>query len=193
MWWVTVIATAGDDLYFVAYTLGEPTFTIEKLALTPGATPVTVTPVLEGFGPVALDADQDGALYVATPTEHIVVAPDETIRVREQIRSTNPAVAVNDRGDVAWSGQVPPTGMLPTFLSGGSSDARRIIDEHVTCDLEPAGSLADERDRLTLEHLTPPLLCSPSGFTWINDHELVASVGNEGGASLVRITPPERR
>ena len=188
------IATTRDAVYFVAYTPGESTFTIEKLALTPGAKPVTVSPALDGQGPVAIDVDNSGMLYVATPTERIILGPDGVIRSSDPVPSIHPGVSVNDRGDVVWSGEAATTAALPTFVSGGSAEARRIIDTFIECDPNNPPFSTQGIDHLTVsngeESLTLPFLCSPSGFTWINDQELVVSVGDEGGAPLVRVTPP---
>ena len=188
------IATTSDAVYFVAYTPGESTFTIEKLALTPGAKPVTVSPALDGQGPVAIDVDNGGMLYVATPTERIILGPDGTIRSSDPVPSIHPGVSVNDRGDVVWSGQAATTAALPTFVSGGSAEARRIIDSYIECDPNNPPFSTQGIDHLTVssseESVALPFLCSPSGFTWINDRELVVSVGDEGGAPLVRVTPP---
>ena len=187
------IATTGDAVYFVAYIPGDSTFTIDKLALTPGAKPVTVSPALDGSEEVAIDID-NGTLYVATPIERIILGPDGTIRSRDQVRSTHPGVSVNDRGDVVWSGQASTTATVPTFVSGGSADARRIVDSHSECDPRNPPLSTQGIEQLTLssggESVALPFLCSPSGFTWINDRELVVSVGDEGGAPLVRVTPP---
>jgi len=189
------IATTSEDVYFVAYALEEPTFTIEKLTLAPDANPVTVSPTLDGHGPVDIDVDNSGMLYIATPTDHIILGPDGTIRSSEPVHSTHPRVAVNDRGDVAWSGQASTTTALPTFVSGGSAEARQIIDSHSECDPSNPQFSTQSIDHLTVssseESVTLPFLCSPAGLTWINDRELVVSVGDEGGAPLVRVTPPD--
>ena len=189
------IATTSGAVYYVAYTLVEPTFTIEKMALTRSAEPVTVSPALDVHGPVAIDIDNDGILYIATPTEHIILGADGTIRSSEQVSSTRPGVSVNDRGDVAWSGEAATAAELPIFVSGGSEDARRIIDCYSECDPDNPPISTQGVDHLTLssgeESVTLPFLCSASGFTWINDVELVVSVGDEGGAPLIRVTPPD--
>ena len=189
------IATTSDAVYFVAYTPGEPTFTIDKLALTPGAKPVTVLPAIDGHGPVGIDVDNDGVLYIATPAERIIVGPDGTIRSSEPVPSTHPGVSVNDRGDVVWAGQAAKTAAVPTFVAGGSADARRTIDYYIECDPNNPPFSTQGIDHLTVssseESVTLPFLCSPAGFTWINDRELVVSVGDEGGSPLVRVTPPD--
>ena len=116
------------------------------------------------------------------------------IRSSEPVHSTHPRVAVNDRGDVAWSGQASTTTALPTFVSGGSAEARQIIDSHSECDPNNPQFSTQSIDHLTVssseESVTLPVLCSPAGLTWINDRELVVSVGDEGVASLVRVTRP---
>lgn len=188
------IAAHGDDVYVVAYALGEPAFTIEKLPLTSPANPVPVGPVFDGYSPVAIDVGSDGTLFVATDAERITLAADGTVQEREPVGSTNPVVSVNERGDAVWSGIVRPPGNLPSFVSGGSAEARDIIEAHVQCDPESPEFSTQGLEYLTLstrqDSLILPFLCSPRSITWINDHELVASIGTEGGAPLVRLTPP---
>lgn len=186
-------AATGDDVYFVAYAFDSPTFTIERLALAPGALPVTVTPRLEGWGRVGLAVAQDGTLYVATTTEHIVLAGDGSVRSRKAIRSAYPSVDVNDRGDVAWSMGFAGKREVDTYVAGGSADARRIIDRHVTCEVPGPMAPAGVQDSLVVDAQQAggvPLLCWPDSFTWLNDRELVVSIGSEGGAPLVRVTVP---
>lgn len=208
------LAVGGGVLYFVAYALHEPTFMIEKITLAPGASPVVVLPAVEGLGPVAIDVDASGALYVATSTERIIVAADGSIQSRDAVRSVRPAVAVNDRGDVAWSqafardpgvardlgdargardsGVVRDPGVV-TEIVGGSAEARRILESGLNCEAEP-GQPGRATDWLVIDtvHGQPsPLLCGVAGFSWINDRELVVSVGTESGASLARVTVPE--
>jgi hypothetical protein len=95
---------------------------------------------------------------------------------------------------VAWSGLDPTPAALPTFVVGGSAEARGIIDDHIECDPETLAFSGQGVDYLTLatsqNSRTLPFLCAPRSITWINDHELVVSIGTEGGAPLVRLTPP---
>lgn len=197
------IATTGGTAFFVAFNWAERTFTVDTVELEPGAEPITLSPVFPGEWPVALDVDLSGSVYLATESERIILAPDGTIQSRHSVVSANPAVSVNRGGDVAWSGQGSPRNTVPTHVAGGSDEARRIIDRYVECDpedprLSPESSggrpLPEHPDRLTMviaEHtITLPFLCATAGFTWINDRELVISVGNETGAPLVRLTPP---
>jgi hypothetical protein len=133
-------------------------------------------------------------VYVATSTERISLAADGTVQWREPVGSTNPVVSVNERGDVAWSGLGPTPAALPTFVVGGSAEARGIIADHIECDPETLAVSGQGVDYLTLatsqNSLTLPFLCAPRSITWVTDHELVASIGTEGGAPLVRLTPP---
>jgi hypothetical protein len=188
------IAARGDDIYVVAYGFGKPAFTIEKLALSSPAEPIPVGPTFNGYGQVAIDVDSDGTIYVVTSTERISLAADGTVQWREPVGSANPVVSVNTRGDVAWSGLDPVPAALPTFVVGGSAEARGIIDDHIECDPETLKYSGQGVDYLTLatsqDSLTLPFLCAPSSITWVNDHELVASIGTEGSAPLVRLTPP---
>lgn len=188
------IANYGDTVYVVAYEFGKPAFTIEKIALSAPAEPIPVGPTFDGYGQVAIDVDSDGTIYVATSTERISLAADGTVQWREPVGSTNPVVSVNERGDVAWSGLDPTPAALPTFVVGGSAEARGIIDAHIECEPETLAFSGQGVDYVTLatsqNSLTLPFLCAPRSITWVNDHELVASIGTEGGAPLVRLTPP---
>lgn len=188
------IAANGDDVYVVAYEFGEPAFTIEKLTLSAPAEPIPVGPRFDGHEQVAIDVGGDGTLYVATNTERITLAADGTVQQREPVGSTNPVVTVNERGDVAWADLEPSSAGLHAFVSGGSAEARDIIDAHIQCDPGIPELSIQGLDYLTLatgqDSLILPFLCSPRSITWINDRELVASIGTEGGAPLVRLTPP---
>ncbi|WP_157962562.1 hypothetical protein [Homoserinimonas sp. OAct 916] len=197
------IATTGGTAYFVAFDWAEETFTVDTVALEPGAEPVTLSPVFTRTWPVALDVDPSGSIYLATENERIVLAADGRIESRHPVASATPAVSVNQAGDVAWSGQDSPSPTGPTHVAGGSDEARTIIDRHIDCvsddpRLKPVSvggrPTLEHPDRLTLmiaeDTITLPFLCAAAGFTWINDRELVVSVGNETGAPLVRVTPP---
>lgn len=190
------IAARGDEIYVVAYVLGDPAFTVEKLSLASSVAPIQMGPVFAGHGPVAIAVDSEGVLYIATNRERIIVAPDGTVQDRQQVGSANPDVAVSEYGKVAWSGLEPATATVPSFVEGGSAQARDIIDAHTDCNPESPELAVTGLDYLTLgtptDLVTLPFLCAPHSITWINDIELVASIGNEGGAPLVRLTPPER-
>jgi hypothetical protein len=188
------IAAHGGDVYVVAYAFGEPAFTIEKLTLATRADPVPVGPVFAGQGQVAIDVDSAGTLFVATDRERFTLAADGTVQQREPVGSASPVVSVNERGGVVWSGLAPASAALPSFVVGGSVEARDIIDAHVRCDPESPELSLHGVDYLTLatrqDSLTLPFLCAPRSIAWINDHELVVSIGTEGGAPLVRLTLP---
>lgn len=188
------IAARGDDLYLAVYRSDEPAFTIETLSVSDPGIPRQVGPTFDGLGPVAIDVDDAGTVYIATESEHIVMAGDGTIVQREDIASSRPSVAVNGNGDAVWTGHGSASARVPSFVRGGSAEARDIIGAYFECDTR-AGAAAPAVDVLTLTQdssvVSSPFLCGPARATWIDDDQLVVSIGTEGGAVLVRVTPPE--
>lgn len=190
---IGALAAHGGDVYLAVYGFGEPTFTVETLSASAPGTPRQIGPAFDGHGPLAIDVDDAGTVYVATESERIVISDEGTILHREDVPSIRPAVAVNGDGDAVWTGQAPASADVPSFVRGGSGEARDIIATYSEC---AAGPNASESavDVLTLAtgatERSLPFLCGQARVTWIDDDQLVASVGTENGAVLVRITPP---
>ena len=184
------IAVFDGYVYFVAFTPREATFTIEKIPIDSNVDPIEVVPKMEGTAPVALDLDSEGDIYVATANERVVIAADGVVRSRESVPAERPAVSVTADGTVAWSGKATSDAEVSSFIAGGTNEARQLIDEHDCA----ASALSENADRLTLESATGrttlPFLCNLNGFVWIGDREFVVSVGTEGGAPLIRVSPP---
>lgn len=187
------VAVRGDSVYFVSYDLDASTLTVRRFDLGSSAEPQTVSPAFPGTGPAAIDLDSLGRLYLATQTERMVLAPDGTVESRRAVASTRPGVSVSETDRVLWSGHDRPPVVLPTFVDGGSNEARSVIEAHTACD-EPGYSVDPERvDLLTLGYgvtaESGPLICEADGFAWLDDERFVLSVGDEGGAPLVVVTP----
>lgn len=185
------LAVSGGDVYFVAFATGEGTFTVRRLSLDGTGVASDATPALPWPGAVhpiqwsvAIDIAPDGALYVATRAERIVVEADGTVRDRIPSESAVPQVAVSPDGAVVWSGGVRPSSAVPSHVASGSAEARAVLDRHAACtdDLVVVGRGADAT--------TLPFLCSASGVAWLDPATFVVSVGGQDGAVLVRVGMP---
>lgn len=185
------VAVSGQDVLFVAYeNSAAAMFTVVRLPLDAATGPVEVTTPLPAVGLVAIDADDNGTIYAAAGEKSYVFAADGRLEAEVAARSTNPAVSVNGRGDVLWSQEGPPQD-LSSFIAGGSGEARTVIERHTGCASLATRAPVDYLSLVTTDTtVVMPFLCAPAGMTWITDEEFVVSVGDEGGAPLVRVTPP---
>ena len=186
------IAVADEDVYFVAHALGSEAMTVERLPLDGGEPPVAVTAPVPEIGPSALAVGGDGRIHLATQGARYTFDPEGTLQETAELSGAFPAVAANGRGDTAWSGQGASDRHLPAFVDGGSEQARSIIES--VCTQASHGrevSTVHQIDVVMRGERSPlPLLCAPTGYTWLTDDELLISVGGEGGGVLVRADPP---
>jgi hypothetical protein len=184
------VAVHDGDVYVVAFTTGEGTFTVRRISLDGTGAATDATPALPWPGAVhpiessvAIDIGPDGAIHIATQSERIVV-DDGAVRKRTPSESVVPQVAVGSDGTAVWSGGLQASSALPSHVAGGSAEARAVLDRHATCaeDYVVVGSGSDAT--------TLPFLCSPNGIAWLDPETFVVSIGGEDGAVLVRVGIP---
>jgi len=177
------IAAHGGAISYVAYAPDATSFTIKRLVRDSGADATVVSPELAGASAdasgAALAAGPDGTLYVATSAERIVMSPAGEVVERVALRAANPRVAVSASGAVLWSAPPRPGSRPRIAVLDASPEAGSIIESLVDCD----------EDALTLGAEVLPL-CAVQGVAWFDDGTLVVSAGDEGGAPLIRVTPP---
>lgn len=135
-----------------------------------------------------LDIDAEGRIYLATPSNRIVLASDGTELSRTPQTATHPVVAVRPDGLALWWGGDQESAAAESVIVGGSGEARSVIEKRQSCD---AVYRADGL-RLTFadEELPAPRLCGPNAAAWVGDSWVVA-IGGEGDGVLVRLTPPD--
>lgn len=141
-----------------------------------------------------LDVDAAGRIYLATPSNRIVLASDGTELSRTPQTATHPVVAVRPDGLALWWGGDQESAAAKSVIVGGSGEAQRVIEARQSCDemyrvdrlhitLADEGTLADEE-------LPAPRLCGPNAAAWVGTSWVVA-IGGEGDGVLVRLTPPD--
>jgi hypothetical protein len=186
------LAVHDGGIYFVDFATGDGSFTVRRLPVDGSAPARDATPSLPWPGTtgaiedsVAIDVGPDGALYVATGEERIVVGPDGAVRERAVQQTRTPRVAVSPEGAVVWSGGPASSASIPVHVDGGSGEARAVLAQFQDC----AG------DTLVVGTGTGgtamPFLCEPRGIAWTSAESFVVSVGGESGAVLARVTVPE--
>lgn len=182
------ITARGDDVYYVRYTDGAPSFVVMHFTFGGDAEAVAVSPELtrpieaiDASG-AALDVGPDGTIYVATHAERFVVSPDRSFVERVAAPSGHPDVAVSPAGQVLWSLAPPRETRQPVTLVDASAEARETLEPLLRC----------RADGFTLDDDVLPL-CGVRGLAWLDDGAFVVSVGGESGAPLVRVTPPRAR
>jgi hypothetical protein len=185
------LAVYGGNVYVIAFTTGEGTFTVRRVPLDGTGGASDATPALPWPGAVhpiqssvAIDIGPDGAFYLATQAERIVVEADGTVRDRTPIESHVPQVAVSSDGTPVWSGGGRPSSAVASHVTGGSAEARAVLNLHATCteDLVVVGWSPNQT--------TLPFLCSPRGIAWLDPETFVVSIGGENDAVLVRVEMP---
>jgi hypothetical protein len=156
---------------------------VHREALTFGTDPSD-----PGVPEVDLDIDDEGRIYMATPANRIVLAPDGTELARTPQTATHPVVAVRPDGLALWWGGDQESAAAESVIVGGSGEARRVIEERQSCDA------VYRVDTLHItfadEELPAPQLCSPNAAAWVGESWVVA-IGGEGDGVLVRLTPPD--
>ncbi|MGP6177080.1 hypothetical protein ACTU6U_07265 [Microbacterium sp. A196] len=194
------LAVHDGDAYVIRYQPTPPTPAIDsevlRIDLDTGEREVVhrealtfdeSTPSAPGAPPVDIDVDAEGRIYLATPANRIVLAPDGTELSRTAQSATRPVVAVRPDGLALWWGGSAEPSTAESVIVGGSAEARDLIKARQSCDeLYRQDALhltyADEQEPLSL-------LCSPNAAAWVGDAWVVA-VGGEGDGVLVRLTPP---
>jgi hypothetical protein len=177
------VAALGDTVVFVSYAPRQTTsFTLGSIDLRSGAVTDLVT--LPGSGQsAALDMDASGTVYVVTLEGMSIIAPDGEVREAIARAVSVPRVAASPRGSIAWAGAAAGD-RSPYATDGGSAEARTIIDDSTAC-----GS-----DALILHvggsDTELGVLCGARGLAWLSDDQLAVSIGGEGGATVVEVTPP---
>lgn len=178
------VAVHDDEVFYVRIT-GEGRFEIARVALGERADAEVVSPELRApsaavdASGIALAVAPDGTLYVATADEHLVMSPEGELIEREAVVSARPLVAVSPAGRVAWVSAPRPGARPNVALVDASREARELITGFLEC----------ESEGLTLGPLALPL-CTVGGIAWLDDDTLAVSAGGEGGAPLIRVTPP---
>lgn len=179
------IATRGDDVYYVRYADGAPSFVVMRFTFGEDAEARAVSPELprpieaiDASG-AALDVGPEGTIYVATRTERFVVSPEGELVERLAAPSARPDVAVSPAGEVLWALAPPHATRRSMTLVDASSEARELLEPLLRC----------RADGFTLDELVLPL-CGVRGLAWLDDGTFVVSVGGESGAPLLRVTPP---
>ena len=185
------VAVHDGAVYVVAFTTGEGTFSIRRLPLDGPGPATDATPRLPWPGAassiessVAIDIAPDGAIYVATRAERIIVDAAGTVRDRTPSESGTPHVAVGPDGIAVWSGGLTPASAVTAHVDSGSAEARAVLEYQATCadDFVVVGS--------GLGATTLPFLCSPRGVAWLDSETFVVSIGGENDAVLVRVRAP---
>lgn len=179
------IAARGDDVYYLRYTDGAPSFVVMHVTFGGDAEATAVSPELprpidaiDASG-AALDVGADGTIYVATATERFVVSAAGEVLERVAAPSESPDVAVSPAGEVLWSSALHRETRHSVALVDASAEAREAIEPLLGC----------RGDGFVLaEHVLP--LCGVRGLAWLDADTLVMSVGGESGAPLLRVTPP---
>lgn len=185
------VATRGNDIYVVAYATDEGVFTVRRIepAAPGGAVDVTgrlpwptpLTPALHGT--VAIAVGPDDTVYVATQAERIVVDADGGIRDRAPAEVVSPDVAVGPDGTAVWTSGSTTLPVAPTRVIVASDEARAVI----------AATGCDD-GRLVVGPGTGDTVleapCAARGLAWVGPGILVAAVGGESGAVLVRAEAP---
>ncbi len=145
----------------------------------PGARP--------GVPPIGLDVDDEGRVYLATPSARIVLAADGEELSREPQVANRPLVAVASNGAVLWWGGAPESTGAQGVIVGGSSEARAAIEPRLHCPETSDGDalrLSDDAGQHPL-----PFLCGANAAAWTGGSWVVAT-GGEGDGVLIRLTPP---
>lgn len=185
------VATRVDEIYVVAYATDEGVFTVRRIdpEVPGGAVDVTgrlpwprpLTPSLHGT--VAIAVGSDGTVYVATQAERIVVDADGRIRDRAPAEVVAPDVAVGPDGAVVWLSGATTLPVAPTRVIVASDEAREVI---ATAGCDDTRLVVGPGTGDTV--LEAP--CGARGLAWVGPRTLVASVGGESGAVLVRAEAP---
>jgi hypothetical protein len=185
------LAVHDGDVYVIAFATGEGTFTVRRVPLDGAGAASDATAALPWPGAVhpiqssvAIDIGPDGAFYLATEAERMIIEGDGTVRDRTPSESRTPQVAVGADGTPVWSGGDRPSSAVASQVTGGSAEARAVLDRHESCtdDHVVVGSGPDAT--------TLPFLCSPRGAAWLDPETFVVSMGGEDGAVLVRVGVP---
>lgn len=185
------VATQGGEIYVVAYATDEGAFSVRRIdpAAPGGAVDVTgplpwpppLTPSLHGT--VAIAVGPDGSVYVATQAERIVVDAEGRIRDRTPAEVVAPDVAVGPDGIAVWTSGSTALPVAPTRVIVASERAREVI---ATAGCDAARLVVGPGTGDTV--LEAP--CAAVGLAWMGPGALVASVGGESAAVLVRAEAP---
>lgn len=178
------LAAVDERVYFIEEDTAT-TFRIGVLDLASGER--SVVTILPGtWQRSAIGVDGTGTLYVASSTTRYLIASDGTTLSAEPQAAAHPEVAVSPGGSVVWVDDRRSGSPAPFRVEGASPEAGRVIEEHLGCD---GGTLTVS---IASVHTTLGFLCSPHGIAWLSDDEFLVSIGDEGGAPLVRVRPPGR-
>jgi hypothetical protein len=180
---VADVTVADGSLYVVAHALDREAFTIERTLLIDPGPLVPFAEAIAGYGPAAIAATPDGRILLATSEERIVFDRAGAVESRTAVTSGRPFVAVNDRGDIAWSTDAPVDADVRHVVVGGSREARQVLAAQAPCG---RGRLEVVRERTAA---VLPFLCAPTGIAGTGDG-FVVSVGSESGAVLARLLLP---
>ncbi|KJQ55455.1 hypothetical protein RS85_00734 [Microbacterium sp. SA39] len=143
-----------------------------------------------GVPPVDVDADADGRIYLATPSERIVLDAEGAVLSAEPQSADHPRVSVRPDGTALWWGGEPEKSAIRGVTIGGSAEAQEAIAQREDCDdvyRTDALWLSDGEAQHPL-----PFLCGANAAVWTGDSWVVA-IGGEGDGVLVRLTPPDAR
>ncbi len=153
-----------------------------------------IVPVSGDMSRAALTVRPDGAIFIATSSERILLSPEGEVIDRQQATAPGPQVEANASGAVLRVGSDPAAEGAPIFIEGGSGEARGILERFRACEPDDLAVMVTEGSRLVLDPADggPSLsfLCGAPRPAWVDEETFVFSVGGEGGGVLVRVTPP---
>ena len=143
-----------------------------------------------GVPPVDVDVDAEGRIYLATPSERIVLDAEGIELSADEQTADHPRVSVGPDGTALWWGGEPEKSIIRGVTVGGSAEAQEAIAQRESCDTSEvlrtdALSLSDGEAQHPL-----PFLCGANAAVWTGEAWVVA-IGGEGDGVLVRLTPPD--